>query len=312
MRPGLRWKRAAVNTITPAKRDALRADLAGALSRAVRFLQPYESKAVFVPWQRYENQIALLVSSAFSERMRDILDNWPVFIGAFANGFVGEPEYWGAFQQHLQTVLTPVVQELALQGVAEAMRGEGGPTIVVDWNLANMQAREWASNHVAQLVKRVSDNTRQQIRDKVTAWIEQGGSIYDEGLAGQIMDIRDEGGNQPFGRYRARLIAQTESTNAYAAGNITAWSQRGYMPPAVTPSLHPGCRCYLRTTRLVDGSKVIVWHTVTDGRVCTRDVSTALGTVAGCAALDERIVSSGPYALMKPSDVGLYKPGAQQ
>ncbi len=92
---------------------------------------------------------------------------------------------------------------------------------------------------------------------------------------------------------RARLIAQTESTGAYASGNAEAWQEAGAKPAVFKPPAHPGCRCYLQPKKLGD-IWVMVWYTARDELVCEAPIDTPWGKVNGCKALHRVVVSEGP------------------
>ena len=134
-----------------------------------------------------------------------------------------------------------------------------------DYTIANTAAREWARQYVFDLVRGIESTTQNGLREAVSRWIDSG-----ESLPALVRDI------QPmFTRQRAKLIAQTETTRAYAEAERrtyqsidevsglewrTARDERvcptcgmlhgrrvpknsdfdGYFPPA-----HPGCRCWV-------------------------------------------------------------------
>lgn len=98
----------------------------------------------------------------------------------------------------------------------------------------------------------------------VASWADTG-----EPLSALVKDLRNGPG---FGRDRAKLIAATEVTKAYAEGSIISYQRSGLIErrPYKVPvdDTHPGCRCYLSLEDDGDDNWVYVWNTVTDRRVC--------------------------------------------
>ncbi|GIL24627.1 MAG: hypothetical protein BroJett042_31400 [Bacteroidota bacterium] len=216
----------------------------------------------------------------------------------------------GGTEQALQVALQTAGDEFAAQLVgndaefgpllaaflAGAVRGDellaqarpAKASLTIDWSLVHKAALEWARRYVADLVRGINETTLDVFRTAIADWIDKGGSL--ENLAKFIEDELPEmdipQGWSPakvrwaVSRERARLIAQTESTRAFAEGSITRWEQAGvtkgrwrtnndelvcplcgrlnnvignlregwrdpktgelYRPPA-----HPGCRCPL-------------------------------------------------------------------
>ena len=86
-----------------------------------------------------------------------------------------------------------------------------------DWTLANVQAREWATQYTGGLIRGISETTQRGVQQAVARWIDNG-----EPLEALIRDI------QPlFGRKRAERIAATEVTRAYQQGSEAAWKASG-------------------------------------------------------------------------------------
>lgn len=191
-----------------------------------------------------------------------------------------------AAQQRI--ALEPTLQKIYLAGTARGndLLNHATKDLTIAWDIINEQAAAWAQQYSSQLVTQVTNTTRDTLADQVSAWVSGGGSLDD--LAAAI-----EGtlvANPPAGvsperlawltsPQRAALIAQTETTRAFAEGVIGRWQQAGvqqmrwrtnqdavvcptcmslnnrvgninegvpapngalYKPPA-----HPGCRCLL-------------------------------------------------------------------
>lgn len=135
--------------------------------------------------------------------------------------------------------------------------------LMIDWELLAHEARDFARQYVFNLIRNVDDTTRSQVREAVTKWIESGLPLDD--LKAQLQQVFDDPA-------RADLIAQTETTRAYAAGSLeryrradvqmvkfvtvndshvcpTCAAYMGQVMPidsGVVVPVHPGCRCYWR------------------------------------------------------------------
>lgn len=149
-------------------------------------------------------------------------------------------------------------------------RAKAGIEIPVDWNLLAEQARDFAKSYVYNLIKNLDDTTMKVVQKAVAAWIESGEPL--SALRSRLSEIFNDS-------TRAQLIAQTESTRAFAAGaqesyrradiKKVTWNTvrmpvgdspgdvcpichefeaRGPQPVDSfdPPPAHPGCRCWLR------------------------------------------------------------------
>jgi len=103
----------------------------------------------------------------------------------------------------------------------------------VDWALVNEAARDWAHQYSFDLVRGLNDTNRRVLQKEVSRWAESG-----EPLAALNKRLEPY-----FGKERAKLLASTETTRAYAEGNMEAWKQSG----------------------VVEKKR---WNTVNDDRVC--------------------------------------------
>lgn len=162
-------------------------------------------------------------------------------------------------------------QEAIYHGsAANPQRPVSAKALEIDWTLLAREARDYARQYVYDLIRNVDATTRQQVQQAVTQWIESGQSL-DE-LKKSLQAIF----NDPA---RARLIAQTETTRAFAAGSqeryrradvkfvkwysvrdgsvcpickdlvgTTAPIDEGFKTAkgTVFPPAHPSCRCYIR------------------------------------------------------------------
>ena len=156
----------------------------------------------------------------------------------------------------------------------------------ISWELANQNAANWARQHAAELVSRITDTSRERIRQAVADWTQAAEGLNE--LTKQINQIV----NDPA---RARTIAVTEATTTYAEANAQAWVAAGYAASVYKPAAHPHCRCYIQPAKLLDGTRVIVWYTARDELVCVKPLQTPWGQVEGCRGLHKTIISEGPH-----------------
>ena len=114
-----------------------------------------------------------------------------------------------------------VLRRYLLQGatlgvsVAEAQLATVG--LGFDWTLPHSRAAEWASQYAGELITQINQTTERRVRTAVAEWFSNGDPL-DE-LRKELEPL--------FGRKRAKLIAQTETTNAAAYGNQFAFEEAG-------------------------------------------------------------------------------------
>jgi hypothetical protein len=267
--------------ISPAHRQAA--------ERVALYLTSQQAKATARPWTALE--------AAFYEILRRLLADEANSLAAniLAHGStaaVNDATWWAFHQAQLLDELAHQTGLIARLGAQAAREALGQPAIAVNWGLVNRGAVDWASSHAAALVRNVEPVTRQAVQQAVSDWAASGQPLSN--LAGRIRDLSSaEGG--AFSPARAQRIAQTESTNAFAQGNVLAWEAAGVQRAAYQPAAHVNCRCYLQPFRMPDGTFVMVWYTAHDERVCVQPLETPWGEVAGCRNLHDTIVSHGQW-----------------
>ena len=186
--------------------------------------------------------------------------------------------FWAGEERSLLSILLPFLQRGAEGGVAIQQGIVESMGIGIDWTLPFTEAADWARKYGGKLVRGVTRTTRDRIGVQVGNWIEQPDKTLDD-LWRAIMD------DHAFSRARARLIAITETTAAYARGEMEAAGQlekEGYFEymkqwqtasddrvcpicaplqgtdvlgtrgvfdsrigPLKGPPAHPGCRCWV-------------------------------------------------------------------
>lgn len=110
-------------------------------------------------------------------------------------------------------------------------------TLQIDQSLFNVNAWEWARKYAGMLIKQIDAFTHEIVKKSVALFIKTPG-----------MTIGDLEKMLPFNAARAESIAVTETTRAYAQGQIIAGKQLKADYP--------------------DVEVVKIWHTNNDDRVC--------------------------------------------
>ncbi len=161
-------------------------------------------------------------------------------------------------------------------GVRVAVNGFAPLGIAANWRLVHAQARGWAEHYVYGLISGINATTLERVSTAVTAWVDSGAAL----------DALIEALAPTFGPVRAEMIAQTETTRAYAQGSLDAYRASGvvgkiewltsmdeivekceicaplagkqidldgeFAPGIALPPAHPRCRC--RIAGVVDRS----------------------------------------------------------
>ena len=206
-----------------------------------------------------------------------------------------DADFWRNEDEELLAVLLPLFAAAAIGGVgilAATVEAEFG--IVVDWTLSNAEAVKWARKHAAEMVKGINRSTKETLRQVISAWLDTPGANMGD-LFRQIGLIEEIPGKFVFSAARAKTISVTEVTNSYQAGHEAGYEAAGFPSVAFGPTAHPNGRCWTNADILPNNEFVIVWRTNMDSLVCTRPLATPWGEVGGCAALENVIVSEGPW-----------------
>jgi len=103
----------------------------------------------------------------------------------------------------------------------------------VDWEMVNAEAREWASQYAGQLVQGLNDTTLKALRTAIAEWI--GNTLTYEQLLAELAGV--------FGLDRAKRIAETEITRAYAEGSRRAWMAGGIITEMIWRTANDERRC---------------------------------------------------------------------
>jgi SPP1 gp7 family putative phage head morphogenesis protein len=120
---------------------------------------------------------------------------------------------WDDLAQMLNQVLLPGIEEMMHTAVDDAV--ETLPfDIGVGRDAVHTDVADWAREYAGDLIKDIDDTTKERVRSAVANWIEAGESL--PALEKRIQDIFDVA-------WRAKMIAVTEVTRAFAEAKERAW-----------------------------------------------------------------------------------------
>ena len=192
--------------------------------------------------------------------------------------------FWPNERKTLANILLPRLEHAAFvaqQHAAQKMNISFNPT------LANKDAEAWASQYSDVVLEELGTTTEDGVGKILSEWIDTPGATYGD----LVQSLMDTG---LFDQVRASRIATTETTRAFAQGEAMAYERELGVNVLFAPPAHVNCRDWLSIKR-VGNQMVAVWQTNKDDAVCTQDLDTPWGTVAGCEELDGMVVSDGDY-----------------
>lgn len=179
------------------------------------------------------------------------------------------PDFWQDERRRLLAILLPKIERAALTGIIQAQRKNG---IGLNLEMANQRAADWARSYTDDLLSLLGTTSEKLVGDTLSAWIETPGATM-----GDL--VRELTPRLAGNRYRADLIAVTETTRAYSEGEEVAYQVAGVEysrwrtnndelvckwcgplngkiarlgepfgyfrgQPVYRPPFHPGCRCW--------------------------------------------------------------------
>jgi len=179
-----------------------------------------------------------------------------------------------ALYDALITDLNATAQIGAKSAIITAARG--GAALGFDWALVNEGAATWAEQYAATLTKEITETTLKQLQGAVSAFHSTPGMtraelerLILEGPAG-IEDLVSKTGRIIPAAQRAELIATTEVTRSYSAGEVEGLRASGLemVEPTEQPPAHVNCRCDISPFPREDGVMSWRWLTLNDDLVC--------------------------------------------
>lgn len=179
----------------------------------------------------------------------------------------------------LLRAITRLLEEgtaVGVQAAINSVTSSIGFGLGVDWALADVAAADFVRGYAFDLVTGINTTTASRLRGVLVDWIEKGGDLDD-----LTASIRPIFANEPatarieaiFNVDRARMIAETEATRAYAEGKVAGYSASGladYPPERKPPDdSHVRCRCDVTLERQPNGEWHWIWLTANDELVCS-------------------------------------------
>lgn len=136
-------------------------------------------------------------------------------------------EWWDEWNEWDDNEIVPALVNIILGGTLGGVsQFAHGMTFDMDWTTANQHAAKWAREHAGQLIKDLNDTSSKIIKDAISAFIETPGMT--------VGDIIDQITQTGFGEVRAGMIATTETTTAYAQGQLLAAQEMNKENPDLT------------------------------------------------------------------------------
>ena len=126
-------------------------------------------------------------------------------------------QFWAGEDKTLLAILGPQLTRMAYSGASIAAEKAG---IAFDTSLANKAAADWAGEYTDTLLQQLGTTTQDGIGPIVEDWINTDGATMGD-LFQSLMDTKLMGAD------RASLIATTETTRAFAQGEIKQYSAMG-------------------------------------------------------------------------------------
>lgn len=249
------------------------------------------------PWSLFEQRLNAVIKAILGNEAQRIT---LAMQGQGANAIESDA-LWQEHRDRLLAAIQPEIENLARFGVhnvtAAIAANKRLPTVNVNWNLVNTQAVAWAKQYAYTLVTDLTTTSRTTLQKTVSKWITDGKPLSE--LISRIGAITEPdaklGVVSPFNPVRARAIAVTEATRAYAQANNEAFTAAGVLPASFIPPGHVHCRCFIQPYELPDGTFVSTWYTVKDDWVCEDIITTPWGNRNGCKSMHRVVVSDGEY-----------------
>lgn len=126
-------------------------------------------------------------------------------------------QFWAGEDKTLLAVLQPHLTRMAYSGMHIAAEKVG---IAFDNSMANKAAADWAAEYTDTLLQQLDTTTQDGVGPIIEDWINTDGATMGD-LFQSLMDTKLMGAD------RASMIATTETTRAFAQGEIAQYSQAG-------------------------------------------------------------------------------------
>ena len=187
-----------------------------------------------------ERSARMSVERRMELEMRRALDDmlntlFPEGYGDFVNPQIEANRIHDAFlrDQALRDTISRAIQDSSDLGVSVAVKQFENIGYGFDYTLANVAARDWALRHTDTLLRQLGTTSGSIVGQAVGRWVDNG-----EPLPSLIRDLEPA-----FGKKRAKLIAATEVTRAYAQGTVETYKASGVVKKLVWLTANDERRC---------------------------------------------------------------------
>lgn len=178
--------------------------------KATLQLDPDDDEAEQAIREEIERRMERELTAALREQLGELIPD-----GADNAAVAAAPSRVTETGGKVRDVLRRHLQMSADLGVSVAVDQLGA--IGFDWTLANQDAAAWVQQYTFDLVGGIHATSRARLQIAVNEWIQNGDPLPE--LVRELTPT--------FGRQRARMIAQTETTRAYAEANTAAYRRSG-------------------------------------------------------------------------------------
>lgn len=159
-----------------------------------------------------------------------------------------QPQFWDEEEGDLWGEVAGLVIDAYFDGAlsgASALPANLQPLVSQDF--INQAALQFVKDYRFTTIKGISDTTRAQVQQAMSNWM----------LSGAPLDVLEKQLSNIFGEARAAAIAATETTRAYAAGNLASWEatevvEGGKVMNAEDDAVCPICEEHAGETVAVD------------------------------------------------------------
>lgn len=229
-----------------------------ALKAAFEMGQKARVETVVDPNADYKAEAEKRLFRLFKERLNGQFEDVMRTLGEPPDWTRLDEEFWKTQAGKMLSGIRPAIQKIAEDAATEMIAGGIG----VDWSLVAEDAATWARAYVGELITNVTQVTKEAVRVAVEDFIRTPGLT--------IGDLKDSL-EHLFNPIRADMIAVTETTRAYAQGQIETakaaleagipmdriWhtnnddlvcpvcGPRNGKVTTEEPPAHPRCRCWL-------------------------------------------------------------------
>jgi hypothetical protein len=156
--------------------------------------------------EMFEDKLAALIDKLFAAQAKKIRQHVePLAVGRKAVPKVPLDVFT---DKEIEAAILSILITMAQAGISIF---DSQVEIGFDLAVFNAAAVEWARNHAGLLITQINNTTLKAVQEAIALFLETPGMTL-----GQLMDML------PFGEVRSRLIAVTETTNAFAQSELIA------------------------------------------------------------------------------------------